>query len=188
VDPLDGTANFAAGRAPFAVMVALQHRGETVAGWILDPLSGRLACAQRGAGAWLDGTAITAAADVPGLARMRGSASARYLPQSLRAHARAARPAFGALSGGSGCAGADYQAVVTAERDFAMYWRTLPWDHAPGVLLITEAGGVARRLDRSAYRADDYARPGLLVARNAGIWELAAGALAPERLLRLAES
>ncbi len=34
VDPVDGTANFAAGRDPFAVMVALQRDGETAAGRI----------------------------------------------------------------------------------------------------------------------------------------------------------
>ena len=36
VDPLDGTANFAAGRDRFAMIVCLVHDQETVAGWILD--------------------------------------------------------------------------------------------------------------------------------------------------------
>jgi fructose-1,6-bisphosphatase/inositol monophosphatase family enzyme len=53
VDPLDGTNNFAAGKPPFGVMVALAEAGETVAGWIYDPLSGRLCHAHRGEGAWL---------------------------------------------------------------------------------------------------------------------------------------
>ena len=39
VDPVDGTANFAAGRGPFAVMVALLRERRTAAGWILDPRS-----------------------------------------------------------------------------------------------------------------------------------------------------
>ena len=42
IDPLDGTANFAAGRAPFGMMVALVENGVPLAGWILDPVSGRL--------------------------------------------------------------------------------------------------------------------------------------------------
>jgi fructose-1,6-bisphosphatase/inositol monophosphatase family enzyme len=49
LDPLDGTANFAAGTGPFAMMAALLSRGEAVASWILDPQTGRLAQAQRGA-------------------------------------------------------------------------------------------------------------------------------------------
>lgn len=50
LDPLDGTANFAAGEAPFAVMAALLRHGDTVASWMLDPLSGRIAAAERGGG------------------------------------------------------------------------------------------------------------------------------------------
>src|SRR5689334_7472853 len=40
IDPLDGTANFAAGRSPFGMMVALIEDGVPLAGWILDPVSG----------------------------------------------------------------------------------------------------------------------------------------------------
>ena len=53
VDPLDGTNNFARGAPPFGVMVALAEAGETIAGWIYDPLSHRLIHAHRGGGAWL---------------------------------------------------------------------------------------------------------------------------------------
>ena len=51
-----------------------------------------------------------------------------------------------------------------------MYWRLLPWDHAPGALLIGEAGGHVARLDGAAYRPEDR-RPGLLVAENREVWE-----------------
>lgn len=50
VGPLDGTGNFASGRAPLAVMAALVVGGETVAAWLLDPLTSELAVAERGAG------------------------------------------------------------------------------------------------------------------------------------------
>jgi fructose-1,6-bisphosphatase/inositol monophosphatase family enzyme len=39
LDPLDGTANFAAETGPFAMMAALMRHGRTVAAWILDPQS-----------------------------------------------------------------------------------------------------------------------------------------------------
>jgi fructose-1,6-bisphosphatase/inositol monophosphatase family enzyme len=177
LDPLDGTANFAAGRSPFAMMTALQHHGQTVAGWILEPQSGRLAAAQRGAGAWVDGTRLTAAADVPELARIRGAASRRFLPPALAEHLRLAEAEFAALSRGTGCAGADYPAIASAERDFALFWRTLPWDHAPGVLFAIEAGAMAARLDGGQYLTREHGRPGLLVARNAGIWQRVADRL-----------
>ena len=40
LDPLDGTANFAAGTGPFAMMAALIRHGQAVASWMPDPLSG----------------------------------------------------------------------------------------------------------------------------------------------------
>ena len=53
IDPLDGTNNFAKGKPPFGILVALSEAGETVAGWLYDPLSGRFCHAARGKGALL---------------------------------------------------------------------------------------------------------------------------------------
>ena len=39
--------------------------------------------------------------------------------------------------------------------DVTLFGRTLPWDHAAGVLCLTEAGGVATRFDGAPYRVDD---------------------------------
>jgi fructose-1,6-bisphosphatase/inositol monophosphatase family enzyme len=185
LDPLDGTSNFAAGEPPFAVMVALLRRGETVASWMLDPLTGRMAVAERGAGAWLDGERVRAGADaavagaMPGA--LRGGVTRRFLPADLGSHVEAVEPEFAELMGGSRCAGHDYPAVVTGDLDFILFWRTLPWDHIPGALFVSEAGGVAARLDGSAYRAADHARPGLLVARDPGAWTRVRDLLVPEQ-------
>lgn len=72
---------------------------------------------------------------------------------------------------------------MSGELDFALYWRTLPWDHVPGALFVSEAGGVAARLDRSPYKAADHARPGLLVARNPDVWGLVRASLVPSASL-----
>lgn len=179
LDPLDGTANFAAGTGPFAMMAALVRHGETIASWILDPLSGRLACAQRGAGSWLDGRRITTSTVTAPTAALTGAVLRRFLPGALAGHVASAAPRFAELSSGTGCAGADYPAIVSGVQDFTLYWRTLPWDHAPGVLFVREAGGVAQRLDGSAYRPAQHALPGLLVARNTATWHQAFDALVP---------
>src|SRR6218665_475755 len=60
IDPLDGTHNFAEGKAPFGILIALAEAGEAGAGWLYDPLTGRLCHAARGKGAWIDGERITA--------------------------------------------------------------------------------------------------------------------------------
>jgi fructose-1,6-bisphosphatase/inositol monophosphatase family enzyme len=58
VDPLDGTANFVAGSSSFSVMVALLKDGQTIASWLLDPVSGQLSVASRGDGAFIDGMRV----------------------------------------------------------------------------------------------------------------------------------
>lgn len=179
LDPVDGTANFAAGKGPFAMMAALLRQGEVVASWILDPLTGRLAVAQRGAGAWIDGRRTTASPAASPDAELKGAVLRRFLPSEVATRVAAAETRFKELSAGSGCAGADYPAIVTGERDFILYWRTLPWDHAPGVLLAAESGCTAQRPAGSPYRPAEHARPGLLVARNAATWQQARIGLIP---------
>lgn len=161
------------------MMAALVRHGETVASWMLDPLPGRLASAERGAGAWLDGRKATTGPATAPAAALRGAVLRRFLPDALAGHLASARPRLADLSPGTGCAGADYPAVVTGVQDFILYWRTLPRDHAPGVLFALEAGGAAQRLDGSPYRPAQHARPGLLVARNTATWHQALAALVP---------
>src|SRR5690606_4135528 len=60
VDPLDGTRNFASGKPPFGILIAMAQGGETHTGWIYDCLSGRLCIAHRGKGAFVNGERIAA--------------------------------------------------------------------------------------------------------------------------------
>src|SRR6185437_5920408 len=46
VDPVDGTNNFAAGKTPFAVMVALLRDAEPAAAWIYDVVDDRMTLAE----------------------------------------------------------------------------------------------------------------------------------------------
>ncbi|MBE1485310.1 fructose-1,6-bisphosphatase/inositol monophosphatase family enzyme [Plantactinospora soyae] len=180
VDPLDGTANFAAGRQPFAVMVALRRAGVTELSWILDPIADTLMLAGVGAGAYRDGVAVRSAAESIAVERLRGVVPTRFLPPDLRETILAGAPRIGKILPGQHCAGREYPDIVAGRQHFAIFWRTLPWDHAPGALLVEEAGGVVRRLDGSAYDpADD--RAGLLVAANEQIWDAVHTALLSPR-------
>ncbi|MDP1712972.1 MAG: inositol monophosphatase [Candidatus Nanopelagicaceae bacterium] len=170
IDPLDGTANFASGISPFAIMVALVRNGDTVASWVLDPITNQLSVSERGSGSWINGERITVSEYSPELTLMNGTVLRRFLPQELAEHIDTVERRFANLSLGSKCAGFDYPAIANGSMDFALYWRTLPWDHAPGVLFLQEAGGHATRPDGSAYRVADHARSGLLVARNKETW------------------
>jgi fructose-1,6-bisphosphatase/inositol monophosphatase family enzyme len=169
VDPVDGTANFAAGKRPFALMVALLTGGEPAAAWVLDPMARTLATARAGEGAYLDGRPVRTADAVPPLGALRGTAVTRFLPPASRAAAEAGGERIGELLPGQHCAGREYLDLLTGDQHFVLFWRTLPWDHAPGALLVREAGGVARRFDGTDYHpADD--RLGLLVAADERVW------------------
>jgi fructose-1,6-bisphosphatase/inositol monophosphatase family enzyme len=169
IDPLDGTAHFAAGREPFAVMVGLVRKRETVLSWMLDPVAGTMRVAERGAGAFANGQRVRAAADCPPVAAMCGAILKRFLRPEDRARIEPREGMLGAVLPGFMCAGREYPAVVAGEEHFALFQRMLPWDHAPGVLFAEEAGAMARRLDGAAYVPGDL-RPGLLVAQNAAVW------------------
>ncbi|GAA3350766.1 inositol monophosphatase family protein [Amorphoplanes nipponensis] len=176
VDPVDGTNNFAAGKTPFAVMVALVRDGEPAASWILDVVADRMTVAEAGSGAFLDGIRVKTRTDDPGAAGLTGSLSRNYFPDDLRERIEGRVGALGTVTGGRHCAGYEYPAVVSDEQQFATFWRILPWDHVPGSLIVREAGGTVLHLDGSPYRPTDSDR-GLLVAANEDIWRTAHGAL-----------
>ncbi|MER7419978.1 inositol monophosphatase family protein [Micromonospora peucetia] len=169
VDPVDGTSNFAAGRQPFALMVALLTDGEPAAAWVLDPLAGTLAVARSGERTWLDGQPLWTGDRTPALGALRGAAMSHALPSAWRTLVEAGGGRLGELLPGLHCAGREYLDVLTGDQDFVLFWRTLPWDHAPGSLLVRAAGGVARRFDGTDYRPADGGH-GLLVAASEQIW------------------
>lgn len=165
VDPIDGTANFVAGTGPCATMVALLQDGEIVMSWIHDPIGGAMAFAERGAGAWLDGVRLDAPAAPPGGEGLAGIVSRFSLPEHREPFVQRIEGAAASITPTRRCAGAEYPQVAAGLCDFALYWRTLIWDHAPGALLLREAGGVVRRLDGSDYRPGEQ-KAGLLLARS----------------------
>ncbi|BCB86642.1 inositol monophosphatase family protein [Phytohabitans suffuscus] len=167
VDPIDGTGNYAAGHGPFALMAALVRGGAPVAAWILDPLAGTLAVAEAGSGTYVDGVRASLPGDA--VRPLRGAAMSRFLPADLKARIRRGLTSIDEVLPGLHCAGREYIDIVTGAQDFVLFWRTLPWDHVPGMLLVQEAGGAVRRLDGGRYdlTADGF---GLLAAANDATW------------------
>jgi len=170
VDPLDGTSNFVAGKALFSVMVSLVVDGETQLGLMLNPVTGVLHHAELGAGAFRDGERLRAFDGALPLGELRGSILNRLLPPDLKADLAGRANGLKANLPGFGCAGVEYPAIVENDQHFALFWRSLPWDHAPGTLFVREAGGVARRLNGEEYRPEDRSK-GLIIACNEAVYE-----------------
>jgi fructose-1,6-bisphosphatase/inositol monophosphatase family enzyme len=169
VDPLDGTANFVAGRPEWAVMAALVLEGRTTAAWIVRPADDLVYVAESGSGAWRNGVRVYRTPAPARPAELGGAVHTRFMDPVARARVRAAAPQFAELGPGASCAGIDYPRLVDGETDFVLFWRTLPWDHAPGALIVTEAGGTAWRPDGAGYRPAD-GRQGLLNAAGDDCW------------------
>jgi fructose-1,6-bisphosphatase/inositol monophosphatase family enzyme len=178
VDPIDGTNNFAAGKTPFAIMVALLREGEPAASWILDVVADRMAIAEAGSGAYIEGVRVKTRTDDPGAGAMSGTLARHYFPADLRAKVNAHAGEFASVTNGHHCAGYEYPSVATDEQQFAMFWRILPWDHVPGALFVTEAGGSVRHIDDEPYRPRDAER-GLLIAPNEDVWHTVRDTLFP---------
>ncbi len=171
IDPLDGTANFAAGRDVFAVIVAFWRGGAVRAGWILAPAKGRVAVAEEGGGAWSGDQRLRAAGDVP-LDRTSGS-----LGRRLRENADIAGR-FDSLVN-LRCCGLQYLMLAAGESHFSHYRGLHPWDHAAGDLIVREAGGVSEGLDGSRYHPGAPDRHGLLAACARSVWDGVAAAIRP---------
>ena len=178
VDPLDGTNNFASGKPPFGILVALADGGETIGGWILDALTGRFCHATSAGGAFIDGERVTARAsgEEPPIAAL----STIYMDQEERARVLEHIAPQYRMVDIPRCAAEQYPRLVLGENDLSVFNRTLPWDHAAGTLFLNEAGGRAARLDGTPYRVDDWERPGMIGAATPRLWDELA-----ERLARL---
>lgn len=150
VDPVDGTANFVAGRDEFATMVALARRGELLAGWTYLPRlgpggadgrgGGLMATARLGGGAELDGEPLaTARGGADDVLRVSTSQPA-FLSEPERSQVENLQ-AGGITTRARRCAGLAYVDVARGESDAVGFTWEAPWDHAAGLLLVREAGG-----------------------------------------------
>jgi myo-inositol-1(or 4)-monophosphatase len=145
VDPIDGTVNYLYGLPWYAVSLAAQVDGESVAAAVVEPASGRRWTATRGGGAFLDGR------------RLRVSSATR-LELSListgfayRAERRSRQAAAMASLLGRvrdirrpGAASLDLCAVAAGWVDGYFEHGLHRWDWAGGALIAAEAGAVVR--------------------------------------------
>ena len=155
VDPLDGTTNFLHGLPHWAVSIALEHKGQIVAGVVFDAAKDEMFFAEKGKGAFLnDGT--------------RGGGDRRLRPgkrdifqDSLFAtgipflgrpgHAKFLKElhkVMGSSAGVRRLGAASLDLVWTAAGRYDGFWERglAPWDVAAGILIAQEAGCVVESL------------------------------------------
>jgi fructose-1,6-bisphosphatase/inositol monophosphatase family enzyme len=173
VDPVDGTKNFVHGSKDHAVMVSETRGGQAVRSWIWQPQHELAYVAERGAGTYRHDAEGSRRLTVPlpPAGALRGRTSRRkWIGQALEG----LEPM--ALTWVS--CGIDYPKVVEGEADYILYAKAAPWDHAPGSLLLAEAGGVLGTTAGAAYSPRDIAPPGLVAAGSHTAYENVCRALA----------
>lgn len=160
VDPLDGTANFAAGRDRFAMIICLVQDAAAVAGWILDVPNDRLAVAERGAGVRFDGDLVRGKPAAALLNGFVGYKIAKSFDEQLSPEQRGRLGTITTLR----CAGAEYLEILAGRANFSLYRTTKPWDHAAGTLMMREAGGGAVQFGAAPYMPAQPLNAGLITA------------------------
>jgi len=163
-DPIDGTTNYAHGLPIFCAALALEIRGRVDIAAIYDPTRRELFTAERGVGAFLNGSrmAVSKAEQLVDAVLVTGfpydvhqnpgdilGQFATFIKQ-----ARAVRRL--------GSAALDLCYVAAGRLDGFWEASLRPWDVAGGALLVEEAGGRVCGMDGSAFAA----RAGHVLAAN----------------------
>ena len=144
IDPIDGTTNFVAGIAPFAVSIAHYDGTEVDLAVCFLPVTGEMFSAEKGRGAWLNGGKISVNSEdtaincvgATGFADITQHGGTGTLPVfcSMVQKTRAMRRLGSAVT----------DLVYTACGKFAFFYEAglSPWDVAAGSLIVKEAGGI----------------------------------------------
>lgn len=165
VDPLDGTTSYSQGLPVFSVSIALEYKGESVAGVVYIPRLDELFTAIKGEGAFLNGKRIHCS----GKTDLRHAVVATGMPvdkkenpdNNLDLISRIVTDVRGIRRLGSAAVDLCY----TAAGFFDAYWEPAlhRWDIAAGRLVAAEAGAVVE-----FYRDD---RPYSILACAPGIYQ-----------------
>ncbi|MFI1373748.1 inositol monophosphatase family protein [Streptomyces longwoodensis] len=169
IDPLDGTVNYLYGLPTWAVSIAAEQDGETVAGVVEIPMRGESYHAVRGGGAWAtgtwEGTRALACRPAPPLDQALVSTGFNYVTEVRTRQAEVAArlvPLLRDIRRG-GSAAVDLCDVAAGRLD-GYYERGLhPWDLAAGDLIAREAGALTggRPGERPSHALTIAATPGV---------------------------
>jgi myo-inositol-1(or 4)-monophosphatase len=166
-DPIDGTTNFAHGLPIFCASLALEIDGVPEVAAIYDPNRRELFTAERGGGAFVNGTPLrVSAAD-----RLVDSMLVTGFPYDVHARVDEIVGLFAAFVGQAravrrlGSAAIDLCWVAAGRMDG--FWESdlKAWDIAGGALIVAEAGGRVTSLDGTPFAS----RGGNVLASNGRI-------------------
>jgi len=180
VDPVDGTGNFVNGNVQFGTMIALVVGGITRQAWIFLPVVDAMTVAEQGGGAFWTSekktVRLSSGTSIRSISELWGALNVNHMPQDWRQRINAFGTGVGRVSSFF-CAASEYTTIARGMKDFVTFYRMYPWDHAPGTLILREAGGVARSVDDGTdYHPRDLKGP-YLATRDEATWHMLADAI-----------
>jgi myo-inositol-1(or 4)-monophosphatase len=158
-DPIDGTTNYAHGLPIFCAALGLEVDGRIEVGAVFDPTRKELFTAERGKGAFLNGTRL----QVSNATSLGDSLLCTGFPYDVYDRGEEIVGLFGKFVGQGravrrlGSAALDLCYVAAGRLDGFWEGTLHPWDIAGASLLVEEAGGVITGYDGSPFnpRRDD---------------------------------
>lgn len=170
IDPLDGTFNFLHGIPHWSITIALEKKGEIVAGLVHDPVKNEMFWAEKGIGAYMNAKRLRVSSRqsheealiITGAPAMGYGDHPRFMAEI--------GPVVSSIGGmrSFGSAALDLAYVAAGRAD--AYWEhhIASWDVSAGILMVKEAGGFVTE-PKNSY-APPYNRG--VIAGNAAIQPL----------------
>jgi myo-inositol-1(or 4)-monophosphatase len=149
IDPLDGTTNYTYSYPLFGVSIALEKQGEITLGVVYNPILDELFSAEKGAGAFLNGTPIHVT-DTKELGKSMLASGFPYDAWTNPRNNSSEWECFIKTTISLRCDGsAALDLCHTACGRLDGYWELdlEPWDMAAGALIVQEAGGSVTQTD-----------------------------------------
>jgi len=165
IDPIDGTWNYAHGLSDFGIILAVVVKGETRFGLLYDPVNDDWIYANKGEGAFFQRTSLAERGQQqtstqaplalhikpePNMERLAGIMSIHAYTGEKQQDFAIKATHFARINNLPSCPA--YRQLSLGNFHFSLTYKMLPWDHAAGVLIYTETGGVCRPLNGLEYR------------------------------------
>ena len=158
-------------------MIAYAQKGEVVQSAIFFPALDELFLAERGSGSELTTpkgkkTRLRQHRNSGELSTARAALYTRHFPASWDKKLDRLRAQVGSTHNEMSAA-KEYTDIARGAKELATYHRMWPWDHAPGSLILREAGGVARNLETEADYQPEHLHGPHLLASDEDVWQAA---------------
>ncbi|MCR4859827.1 MAG: inositol monophosphatase [Bacteroidales bacterium] len=164
IDPIDGTTNYSRGIPDCCISVALAHKGKLQLGVVYSPARDELYTAERGKGAFYNGSPIHASSR-PFSEGLFCAALCTYRKEFAKACSDIVYDVYMQSNDTRRWGSAAIELCLLARGQVDLYFemRLQPWDYAAAMLILHEAGG---RIATWNGGTPSLVRPSLVIAAN----------------------